>query len=93
MFFRTLRVVCVLLERVSVRVCAHKGAHTRPLTARVNLCCAFQADGALEEAQHNKLQMVCDKLMLQEGESFLDIGCGYDRKRGPSDFECVCLRG
>jgi len=35
------------------------------------------ADGALEEAQHNKLQMVCDKLMLQEGESFLDIGCGW----------------
>ena len=89
MFFRTLRIVCVLLERVSVRGCAHK----RPLTARVNLCCAFQADGALEEAQHNKLQMVCDKLMLQEGESFLDIGCGYDMERGPSDFECVCLRG
>merc|ERR1712205_205773 len=22
-------------------------------------------------------QMVCDKLMLQEGESFLDIGCGW----------------
>jgi cyclopropane-fatty-acyl-phospholipid synthase len=35
------------------------------------------SDGALEEAQHNKLQMICDKLMLQEGESFLDIGCGW----------------
>eukprot|EP00001_Collodictyon_triciliatum_P070427 12484_5 len=21
--------------------------------------------------------MICDKLMLQEGESFLDIGCGW----------------
>jgi len=38
---------------------------------------ASAKDGALEEAQHNKLQMICDKLMLQEGESFLDIGCGW----------------
>ena len=38
---------------------------------------ASASDGALEEAQHNKLQMICDKLMLQEGESFLDIGCGW----------------
>jgi cyclopropane fatty-acyl-phospholipid synthase-like methyltransferase len=38
---------------------------------------ASAADGALEEAQHNKLQLICDKLMLQEGESMLDIGCGW----------------
>ena len=38
---------------------------------------ASAADGALEEAQHNKLQLICDKLMLQEGESILDIGCGW----------------
>eukprot|EP00960_Hanusia_phi_P077710 768732-Hanusia_phi.AAC.4 len=35
------------------------------------------ADGTLEEAQFNKLNMICDKLMLQKGETLLDIGCGW----------------
>lgn len=38
---------------------------------------ASAADGTLEIAQVNKMSMVCDKLMLQEGETFLDIGCGW----------------
>jgi cyclopropane fatty-acyl-phospholipid synthase-like methyltransferase len=38
---------------------------------------ASAADGTLEEAQDNKMSMLCDKVMLQEGESILDIGCGW----------------
>lgn len=48
-----------------------------PLSTAQGNYAASASDGALEEAQHNKLQMICDKLMLQEGESFLDIGCGW----------------
>ncbi len=38
---------------------------------------ASAADGTLEQAQFNKMQAICDKLQLQEGETFLDIGCGW----------------
>ena len=31
----------------------------------------------LEEAQDNKLHMICQKLQLKPGETFLDIGCGW----------------
>jgi len=31
----------------------------------------------LEQAQVNKMDMVCRKLRLQEGDRFLDIGCGW----------------
>merc|ERR1711871_913652 len=34
-------------------------------------------DGSLEQAQFNKMQLICEKLQLQEGEKFLDIGCGW----------------
>jgi cyclopropane fatty-acyl-phospholipid synthase-like methyltransferase len=34
-------------------------------------------DGALEQAQFNKMQLICEKLQLKEGERFLDIGCGW----------------
>ena len=34
-------------------------------------------DLTLEQAQFNKMQAICDKLQLQEGETFLDIGCGW----------------
>lgn len=41
--------------------------------------CAYfpQADTTLAEAQQAKLDMICRKLRLQEGERFLDIGCGW----------------
>jgi cyclopropane-fatty-acyl-phospholipid synthase len=41
--------------------------------------CALFSRGAssLEEAQEAKLEMVCRKLELQEGERVLDVGCGW----------------
>ena len=41
-------------------------------------CACFAAwDQELEEAQQNKLDMICRKLRLQPKERFLDIGCGW----------------
>jgi len=41
--------------------------------------CAIFSRGAttLEEAQETKLEMVCTKLDLREGQRVLDIGCGW----------------
>jgi cyclopropane-fatty-acyl-phospholipid synthase len=41
--------------------------------------CAYFADSAdtLEEAQTRKLDLICRKLQLAEGERLLDIGCGW----------------
>jgi cyclopropane-fatty-acyl-phospholipid synthase len=41
--------------------------------------CAYWAGGAetLEEAQEAKLELVCKKLRLREGERVLDVGCGW----------------
>ena len=41
--------------------------------------CACFAPGvqSLEEAQRAKLELVCRKLALEEGERFLDVGCGW----------------
>jgi cyclopropane-fatty-acyl-phospholipid synthase len=41
--------------------------------------CAYyrEADGALAEAQRDKLDLVCRKLDLRPGETMLDIGCGW----------------
>jgi cyclopropane-fatty-acyl-phospholipid synthase len=41
--------------------------------------CAIFSRGAqtLEEAQEEKLEMVCRKLALAEGERVLDVGCGW----------------
>ena len=35
------------------------------------------ADNSIDQAQHDKLEMICRKLRLKEGEKFLDIGCGW----------------
>jgi len=34
-------------------------------------------DKSLEDAQTNKMDMICDKLQLKAGETLLDIGCGW----------------
>ncbi|AMV20351.1 class I SAM-dependent methyltransferase [Planctomyces sp. SH-PL14] len=41
--------------------------------------CAYFRDwnNSLEQAQQDKLDMICRKLRLQPGERFLDIGCGW----------------
>ncbi len=41
--------------------------------------CAYFPDATttLAQAQQAKLDMICRKLRLQEGERFLDIGCGW----------------
>ncbi|MGH2858181.1 MAG: class I SAM-dependent methyltransferase [Solirubrobacteraceae bacterium] len=41
--------------------------------------CAYWRGGAttLEEAQRAKLELVCTKLGLREGERVLDVGCGW----------------
>jgi cyclopropane-fatty-acyl-phospholipid synthase len=41
--------------------------------------CAYWGGGAqtLEEAQEAKLELVCKKLALREGERVLDVGCGW----------------
>jgi cyclopropane-fatty-acyl-phospholipid synthase len=41
--------------------------------------CAYFTDwgNTLEQAQRDKLEMICRKLQLRPGERFLDIGCGW----------------
>ena len=41
--------------------------------------CAYfpRAGQSLEEAQREKLDLVCRKLALRKGERFLDVGCGW----------------
>jgi cyclopropane-fatty-acyl-phospholipid synthase len=41
-------------------------------------CAYFKTPGdPLDKAQRQKLELVCQKLRLQPGEHFLDIGCGW----------------
>ncbi|GBQ03374.1 methyltransferase domain-containing protein [Streptomyces spongiicola] len=40
--------------------------------------CAYWRDGgSLEDAQRDKLDLVCRKLALREGDRLLDVGCGW----------------
>lgn len=41
--------------------------------------CAYFTDwnNTLDQAQHDKLEMICRKLRLQPGETLLDVGCGW----------------
>lgn len=45
---------------------------------RVYSCAVFErSDDTLEQAQRNKLELICRKLRLARGERLLDIGCGW----------------
>lgn len=48
------------------------------LDSHMQYSCGYwkQAD-SLEQAQHAKLTMICEKLQLQPGMTLLDIGCGW----------------
>ncbi|WP_405617165.1 class I SAM-dependent methyltransferase [Streptomyces sp. NBC_01508] len=47
-------------------------------TSMVYSCAYFEEPGAtLEDAQRDKLDLVCRKLGLREGERLLDVGCGW----------------
>jgi cyclopropane-fatty-acyl-phospholipid synthase len=48
------------------------------LDKRMNYSCAYWKDAnTLDEAQENKLDLICRKLYLQPGMHVLDIGCGW----------------
>ena len=49
------------------------------LDPRMVYSCAYfkTEEDSLEQAQLQKLDHICNKLMLQPGEKFLDIGCGW----------------
>ncbi|MDP1676072.1 MAG: cyclopropane fatty acyl phospholipid synthase [Bacteroidota bacterium] len=48
------------------------------LDKRMNYSCAYWKDAAnLNEAQENKLELICRKLYLKPGMRVLDIGCGW----------------
>lgn len=49
------------------------------LDERMAYSCAYfeTPDMALEKAQERKLDLVCRKLRLKPGETFLDVGCGW----------------
>ena len=48
------------------------------LDARMIYSCGYWKGAQnLDQAQENKLQLTCSKLLLQEGQRVLDIGCGW----------------
>lgn len=56
------------------------------LDPEMQYSCGYFTDwnNSLEQAQHDKLEMICRKLRLQTGERLLDIGCGW----GGPDLLC-----
>lgn len=49
------------------------------LGSEMQYSCAYftHPDNTLEQAQHDKLEMICRKLRLKPDEKMLDIGCGW----------------
>jgi cyclopropane-fatty-acyl-phospholipid synthase len=49
------------------------------LDPEMQYSCGYFTDwgNSLEQAQHDKMEMVCRKLRLEPGERLLDIGCGW----------------
>lgn len=51
---------------------------SKMLDKRMNYSCAYWKDAnSLDEAQENKLRLICEKLYLKPGMKVLDIGCGW----------------
>ena len=44
---------------------------------KIYSCGYWENARSLEEAQEQKLRMICEKLELEKGERLLDIGCGW----------------
>ncbi len=64
------------------------------LDKRMTYTCAYwQQASNLDQAQENKLEMICQKLKLQPGMRLLDIGCGWGSLMGYAaekyGVECV----
>ena len=53
--------------------------YERVLGPSMTYTCALYrtADSTLEQAQHDKYELVADKLQLQPGQRLLDVGCGW----------------
>jgi cyclopropane-fatty-acyl-phospholipid synthase len=48
------------------------------LDSRMNYSCGYWKDAkSLDEAQENKLDLICKKIYLKPGMRILDIGCGW----------------
>ena len=49
------------------------------LDPRMQYSCAYFTEwsGSLDQAQEDKLEMICRKLRLKQGDRLLDIGCGW----------------
>ena len=49
------------------------------LDPHMQYSCAYFThwSGSLDQAQHDKLEMICRKLRLKPGDRLLDIGCGW----------------
>ena len=43
----------------------------------ITSCGYWQNAASLDEAQENKLELICKKLFLKPGMKILDIGCGW----------------
>jgi len=52
--------------------------YAKMLDKRLLYTCAYWKDThSLDEAQENKLHLICKKLELKKGDRLLDIGCGW----------------
>ncbi|MGK2907245.1 MAG: cyclopropane fatty acyl phospholipid synthase [Desulfuromonadales bacterium] len=52
--------------------------YRKMLDSRMIYSCGYWENAqTLDHAQENKLQLTCSKLLLQEGQRVLDIGCGW----------------
>jgi cyclopropane-fatty-acyl-phospholipid synthase len=52
--------------------------YTAMLDQRLTYTCGYWKDAtSLDQAQEDKLELVCQKLHLQAGQTVLDIGCGW----------------